>query len=140
MTTPKPLWVEEYGSSYESMLSSAGLDILEWQAVGDYQGDYYTVVRDSSGRYGFTVIGYGSCSGCDALEAATPWYSDEDPDWSDIVSLREDILSGVRYFDSKAEIAEFIQVEIEKNSGKDWYYYDDEILPALRELAKSLED
>ncbi len=41
--------------------------ILAWETVGDYQGDYFGLVEGPDGRIGFAKIGYGSCSGCDAL-------------------------------------------------------------------------
>lgn len=41
----------------------------------DYQGDFYILYGDEggSGPFGFLNFGWGSCSGCDALQACDSW-------------------------------------------------------------------
>lgn len=53
---------------HENILERQGFEILGWETFGDYSGDYAAIVK-KDGRVGFTVIGYGSCGGCDDLEA-----------------------------------------------------------------------
>lgn len=38
----------------------------------DYQGDSFVLYEDN-GRYGYLTFGWGSCSGCDALQACETW-------------------------------------------------------------------
>lgn len=35
----------------------------------DYQGDTRALIKGKDGRYGYLKFGWGSCSGCDALQA-----------------------------------------------------------------------
>lgn len=72
--------------SHKEILQRQGLDIVAFETFGDYQGDYAAIVK-KDGKIGFTVIGYGSCSGCDELEALKdnydvsyyPFDEDEEP-------------------------------------------------------------
>lgn len=74
-TTPKPDWVtEKYGTDYEELVGSWGHEVLSFDTIGSYQGDHLVLLRDGD-RYGIVVIGYGSCSGCDALQAVGPRWS-----------------------------------------------------------------
>ena len=58
---------------HQEILERQGFEILDWESFGSYQGDYAAIVK-KDGKVGFTVIGYGSCSGCDALQALEPYY------------------------------------------------------------------
>jgi len=80
-------WVEEkwsreapasYGAIFDEvvyMLASLGLDprTVDFQYTGEsWEGDAVGEVRSSDGaKVWHTVHGYGSCSGCDAFEAAS---------------------------------------------------------------------
>ena len=64
---PKPFDVYDQ-PGYREMLEKEEVEILAWETFGDYEGDYAIVVKRNE-MLGFLVIGYGSCSGCDALEA-----------------------------------------------------------------------
>lgn len=52
---------------YEPMLASLGGAVAVYESDGEYQGDSYALLRDGA-RVGFLVFGWGSCSGCDALQ------------------------------------------------------------------------
>jgi hypothetical protein len=54
--------------SYMQLVESYGLEVIESLMLGSYQGDILMVLRNDSGQFGLLVTGYGSCSGCDALE------------------------------------------------------------------------
>ncbi len=60
--------LSEY-ADYDELIRATGLTIDASEAFGDYQGDYVYVVRDGE-RRGIAIVGYGSCSGCDALQAS----------------------------------------------------------------------
>lgn len=57
--------------SYREALEDRGLKVVAETAFGDYQGDLVFVLRGPDGRHGVTVVGYGSCSGCDARQACS---------------------------------------------------------------------
>ena len=66
--------------TYHEGFKSLGIEILEWVTFGIYQGDYAVIVKKDK-TLGFVVIGYGSCSGCDALEAC-----DSSEEYNDLIS------------------------------------------------------
>lgn len=55
----------------------------------DYQGDTRLLLRDAEGRWGYLRFGWGSCSGCDSLQAC-----DSLPELSD---LRDELARGVHW-------------------------------------------
>lgn len=52
---------------YENMVEALG-NVAYIEQLGSYEGDYFVLYDDDIG-YGVLIFGYGSCSGCDALEA-----------------------------------------------------------------------
>jgi hypothetical protein len=54
----------DYGAMIELMPGEAVVHV----DVDDYQGDTYVLLRDGA-RFGYLSFGWGSCSGCDALQA-----------------------------------------------------------------------
>lgn len=55
-------------SDYSPMLQSFGYEILLQVDDSDYQGDSRLIFRNGD-KYGLLIFGWGSCSGCDALQA-----------------------------------------------------------------------
>lgn len=57
--------------SYNAMVKGWGFQVVMMEPFGSYQGDYAVLLkdRDRYDRYGWVTIGYGSCSGCDTMEA-----------------------------------------------------------------------
>lgn len=53
---------------YDDMVKDWGYEVLVWVEDNDYQGDTHALLRDGE-RYGYLTFGWGSCSGCDALQA-----------------------------------------------------------------------
>ena len=79
-----------YNSYEESDHDKLDLDAITVIDNGDYQGTLLFVIpykcyQPSESEHIMTYIGYGSCSGCDALEAAK--------DWSGIEKLTEQQIS-----------------------------------------------
>ena len=71
----KPKYGEDayfYGpSSYQPILDDIGT-ILVQVDEDNWQGDSFVLFRDDETmRYGVLVFGWGSCSGCDALQACS---------------------------------------------------------------------
>jgi hypothetical protein len=57
-----------YFSGYQPLLDSFEYEILYQVDDEDYQGDSRIIFKDGD-RYGVLIFGWGSCSGCDAMEA-----------------------------------------------------------------------
>lgn len=55
--------------TYEGALVAAGATVHNFSQFGSYQGDWWAFVTLADGRTGWINGSYGSCSGCDALEA-----------------------------------------------------------------------
>lgn len=56
------------GQEYVPYFERMGFAVLVNKRVGAYEGDFLIVLHEPSiGKFGFNTIGYGSCSGCDAL-------------------------------------------------------------------------
>lgn len=64
--------IKEVSISHKEILERKGFKVDAFESFGDYQGDYAAIV-EKDGQVGFVIIGYGSCSGCDALQAIQPW-------------------------------------------------------------------
>ncbi len=85
--------------SYDEVLATFGLDILLQVDDRDYQGDTRVLFDDGSGRVGWLQFGWGSCSGCDALQAC------ESQDQVD--ALAAQLRAEIRWFATRAEAGEF---------------------------------
>jgi len=56
---------------YQPILDACGTVVVQVTS-NDYQGDTWAIV-ESGGRYGYVNFGWGSCSGCDALQACSSY-------------------------------------------------------------------
>jgi hypothetical protein len=71
-TLRTPDWNGTFGS-YAQIVDSFGVNIVAAISIGDDQGDELYLI-ELNDDYGLLTVGYGSCSGCDALQG------DESPD------------------------------------------------------------
>ena len=53
---------------YAELINAFGYEVVSVKDSGDYQGDYFYILRNGS-SFGWLVFGYGSCSGCDSMQA-----------------------------------------------------------------------
>lgn len=97
-------------SYYELVEKNA--DVLIEHTLGSYQGDMLFLLRNGD-QFGFLVVGYGSCSGCDSLEACE---SQEAVD-----SLAERIYDGIKWFDSFSDLKEYV---LHDNRDLEWFPYE----------------
>jgi hypothetical protein len=95
---------------YKELLEKRGHNILIWEDFGSYQGDYVALLDGSKG-FGFVVIGYGSCSGCDALEAAESNWLNDDGDSESRVSNLIDSIERDIFWGTKQQILDRINDE-----------------------------
>lgn len=102
--------------SYGELVDSMEYEVICTEDIGSYQGDYLYFLKDSE-RYGLLVFGYGSCSGCDSLQGC----SSED----EVTSLRNDIESNIKWFDSKESVIKFV-TNTEEKPFKDWYWNEED--------------
>ncbi len=107
--------------TYSSLLSRHFLYVTEI-VTGSYQGDLVFRVEDEDGRVGYLVWGYGSCSGCDELEAA---YGDEAAE----SAIAEDMANAV-FFGTEQEIRDHALTK----DGNRWYAYNEEVRQAIDAL------
>lgn len=91
--------------NYQPMLESLGYEILIQEDDNDYQGDSYLLLRDGE-RYGYLTFGWGSCSGCDSLQACNSY--------REVAELRSEIHESIVWKNTKAEMREWL-------STKDWH-------------------
>lgn len=117
--------------SYEDLFAAGGLTVEAYKMFGSYQGDAIAVVSDGQ-RKGIAVFGYGSCSGCDALEAAQPWF-DEPKDWSKMNSLAESMISDIKWADGRT-LGAVAAALIDDKYPADWFVYDVECKDFLQSL------
>ena len=107
---------------YQELLEERGLKIIAWEIFGSYQGDYGVVVK-SEDKLGFVVIGYGSCSGCDAYEALETYNSEsgkyEIPK-DEANALANDIINSI-FWGTADEVRAKINNEFGDNN---WYRHD----------------
>jgi hypothetical protein len=112
--------------AYRDLIDSTGVENLHQVDDNDYQGDSRVLVRDYH-RYGLLFFGWGSCSGCDALQAA-----EGNP--AELATLRADLRRKIHREDSAADLLAYIE-------GKDWTLDvrgDDEASRAFRKRARQI--
>ena len=130
--------MEKY-ASYEGIVESWGYEVIDWETFGDYQGDHLVLLRDGE-QWGFVSIGYGSCSGCDALEDVRPWchHYGEDAkctcDFSGVQALSDELRDSVRW-NTAAGLAEFFTSEV---AARQWYSFERGVRPKLEGWAERL--
>jgi len=96
---------EKYGrfygpGDYGSLIDSMGFETLLEIHDHDYQGDSRYILKDGD-RYGMLIFGWGSCSGCDALQACESF--------KEIEELRDSLVNSILWYDSKQELHDFIR-------------------------------
>jgi hypothetical protein len=74
---------------YEAIVADFGCEVLALRLVGGLQGDLLVALHDGD-RWGFLVTGYGSCPGCDALEACDTV--------AEAQALADELLQTIRWF------------------------------------------
>lgn len=102
--------------SYSAIVEAWGYEIVDRATFGSYQGDYVYLLK-SGGQYGWIVIGYGSCSGCDHLEAL----SDYNDRWNDaVLTYAEELRMRVQWFNAKG-LVEYLTNEYLQEGQWSWH-------------------
>ena len=129
----RPEWVKGY-PDYGDMVESWGYVVETFKGFGSYTGDYVVLLSRDDGRIGFLVIGYGSCSMCDAMESALPPYhwDDDEPsaDWRGVVELSEDLRRQIHWEESREALGRWIDGCPPENH---WWSFEPRIAEWLNE-------
>lgn len=98
-------------SNYQPMIDAFGTVIFQVDE-GSYQGDTRVLyVKDS--KIGYLIFGWGSCSGCDALQACGSI--------EDVQELCNDLENDILWFDTRKEALEYFETHDWEG---DWSWYD----------------
>ncbi len=84
---------------YKPLLESMEYEILVKVDEDDYQGDSWVLFKDGT-RYGFLNFGWGSCSGCDALQACESL--------EEIESLRNELHKSIIWHQDKKAMIDWL--------------------------------
>lgn len=118
-------WAYFHASDYDPIINSLG-DVVLRKDIGSYQGDIYAVIR-KDGLLGYLAIGWGSCSGCDALQACSSH--------DDVARLISKIASDVRWC-SASELLHYLTTHDWEG---DYIYHDEEFMSWKDEVVEWLE-
>jgi hypothetical protein len=82
-----------YPADYDPIIESFG-EVLIKVDDDDYQGDSRVLLKDGD-KYGVLIFGFGSCSGCDRLQACS--------NYNEIDELIQDMHNDIHWFNSLDE-------------------------------------
>lgn len=97
--------------SYDPMIEAFG-DVAIRVDAGSYQGDTYVLYEDN-GKFGYLTFGWGSCSGCDALQACGSL--------REVQRLCDSLQNSIMWFGTKAEALEWFKTHDWKG---DWCWWN----------------
>lgn len=86
-------------SSYNPIIDSFGEVRLSCD-IGSYRGDTLAILKDPERGYGYLCFGWGSCSGCDSLQAC-----DSEKELDDLIAH----LYGQIHWDTKEGLREYLK-------------------------------
>ncbi len=113
--------------NYDRLMDCIDGDIIDHAYENNYQGDAWFMFKNND-MYGYLVFGWGSCSGCDALQGCSCIEDVEkllvSLDMSIIWKTKEEMLE---YFKTKDWSLEFYYENIDSNFNK----FKDRIILAL---------
>lgn len=113
--------------SYPRIVGSFGYKVLEYKDFGDYQGDSIIFLQDGE-KIGYLLIGWGSCSGCDALQACDSI--------EEFQELYDGIKNSIIWKGSPRAMIQWIK-------NRDWagqWLYNNEVALFLRDFVKKLKN
>lgn len=115
---------EDFGwwCDYTPMIESFGA-VLVRKDGGSYQGDTWVLLQENDGRIGYLEFGWGSCSGCDALQACRSI--------EDVNELANRFYDSIRWFPNKTECAKWFKTyDFEGN----WCWHDEDFRDFHRDV------
>lgn len=110
MKKPKIDWssFEDSGTSveYEDIVSSFGNVLVEVNE-DDYSGSSWVLLKAKDNRFGYLTYSWGSCSGCDALEACDSIEEREE--------LHSELWNSITWNKSLDKLLDIVRAEIKKD-------------------------
>lgn len=116
-------------SRYDEIIKPWGLTVLHEWDQDDYQGSS-VVIFQKGRRYGFLEYSWGSCSGCDSLEAACG-------DKGAIAELSDSLKDSIKWFNNRESLVAHLDSYITKERA-DNFCCDRTKATALEEIAKQI--
>ena len=104
----KTIVVDQY-PNYEDLIESFEVKVILSRHDRDYQGDSYYLLQNCD-EYGILIFGWGSCSGCDALEACLG-------DSESLTALRDDLWQSIMWL-SREAMESYVSI---KDFKLEWY-------------------
>ena len=92
--------LSEIPSNYTDILESFEYQILCKEDDDDYQGDSLVLFKKDMSNYGYLCFGWGSCSGCDSLQACESL--------TELNELQKELYGSIQWFKGKKEIKKFL--------------------------------
>lgn len=89
---------------YDDLVLSMGVEIVDEEDCGYYQGDYVYLVKRGE-IHGILVVAYGSCSFCDPLQAA-------DNSVGDVIALRDQLQAEILWPEDGGTLADRVTAKI----------------------------
>jgi hypothetical protein len=120
-----PIAESEWGwSDYAALVASMGVEILAQEDEDGWQGDSLLILRRGD-RWGYLAFGWGSCSGCDALQGCSSV--------AEVEELRRDLARSIVWHDSAADLLAFLD-------GRDWTtgYLNDDLVANFLPKARAV--
>lgn len=114
---------------YEPIINSLGDEVVIQVDDRDYQGDSRVLYKNKDGKIGILIFGWGSCSGCDALQACGSY--------DDVDELIEDLRNDIKWFDNKSAALKYVN---EKDWELDFSWHYDETKQFVEKVKKYLGD
>lgn len=114
-------------SDYTPILEYAGTVLIS-ESDRDYQGDTYALL-EKNGAFGFLKFGWGSCSGCDALQACRTY--------ADAGALADNIVEQVVWHTSAKKMIKYLDSANERN---EWYANQDTFTKFRKAAIKELKE
>lgn len=113
MKTAKEIYESDRYSwyDYQPMLDEFGEILIQVDGEG-YSGDSFLIYKNDN-KYGFLTFGWGSCSGCDALQACTTI--------DEVQELMDRLYNYITWFDSLQELKDYISDDASEELK--WYYH-----------------
>jgi hypothetical protein len=87
---------------YSEIIASFGKVLIEqWESA--YHGSIYACVKDyETGKYGYIVQSFGTCSYCDALQAVGP------------EETRREMKESIKWFDALEDLRALVKAEVDE--------------------------
>lgn len=94
----------EYKTSFthQDIIDSFGYETLKFTEEGGYSGDSFAFLKLPDDKYAYLTFGWGSCTGCDALERCNSYNDNEE-----LKKLQDELFNGLKIFEGKKATLDF---------------------------------